>query len=65
MLQKLAFSVEEAAQLLGLHPNTVRNLIARGELKATRVGRRILIPRIALERLLEGKDNPTERDGVR
>lgn len=60
--KKLALSAKEAAELIGVHENTLRALIARGELRAVRVGRRVLVPRAALEHLLEGQ-NPTQGEG--
>ncbi len=36
-------TIKEAAQLTRLHPNTIRNLIQRNELKADRIGRSIRI----------------------
>jgi excisionase family DNA binding protein len=49
---KVAFSVEEVADLLGLHVNTVRRAVWRGDVRAARIGRRVLIPRAEVERLL-------------
>jgi excisionase family DNA binding protein len=45
-------SVRETAALLGVHPLTVRQAIARGELRALRLGRRVLVPESELQRLL-------------
>ena len=39
------YSVESLADFLDVHPNTVRNMIDRGELDAVRLGRLIRIPR--------------------
>jgi excisionase family DNA binding protein len=36
-------TIKQAAEKLQLHPNTIRNLILRGELKAERIGRSIRI----------------------
>jgi excisionase family DNA binding protein len=36
------FTIRQAAQLLAVHPNTIRNLIYRGELQAERIGARIV-----------------------
>lgn len=52
-MEKRTLSVREAAAILGVHHLTVRKAIARGELPGVRVGRRVLVPRRALERLLE------------
>jgi excisionase family DNA binding protein len=35
-------TVNQGAELLGVHPNTIRNLMAKGELKAERIGLRII-----------------------
>jgi excisionase family DNA binding protein len=41
---RLAYSVREAAEALGVSADLVRDLIRRGELRGVRVGRRVLIP---------------------
>ena len=35
-------TIEQTADVLGLHANTIRNLIRRGDLKAVRIGARII-----------------------
>jgi excisionase family DNA binding protein len=35
-------SISQAAELVGVHPNTIRNLLMRGELNAERIGKRII-----------------------
>jgi excisionase family DNA binding protein len=52
--QTLTITVEEAAALLRIGRNLAYEAVRRGELPAIRVGRRLLVPRQALERLLEG-----------
>lgn len=44
-------SVDEAAEALSVSPRHVRTLIERGELPSLRLGTRVVVPRIALERL--------------
>ncbi len=51
-MRKLVFSITEAAKLLGVHPNTIRRMVWRGELRPVRLGRRVLIPLTEVERLL-------------
>ena len=51
-LERLAFSVEEVAQSLGLGKSTVRMLVREGALPAVRVGDRVLIRKESLEKLL-------------
>lgn len=63
--QKLAYSPEEVAKLLGLHLNTVRKHIKQGLLPARKLGHRVLIPAHALRAWLEGKENPAGRGGER
>lgn len=46
------FSVAEAAEALGVTPPTVYRAIGRGDLPHLRIGRRIVVPKIALLRLL-------------
>ena len=50
--ERRAFSVSEAAAMLGLHRQTLAAAIRRGELPAVRLGRKVLVPRTALDRLL-------------
>ncbi len=51
----LAYSIIDTAKQLSVSPQSVRKLIERGELKARRVGVRVLIPKLELEHFLEGK----------
>lgn len=46
-------NVPEAAELLRVSQSTVWRLIRGGHLRATRIGRRVLITRWAIETLLE------------
>ncbi|HEY0701167.1 MAG TPA: helix-turn-helix domain-containing protein [Candidatus Acidoferrales bacterium] len=54
---KILFSRDEAAGMLSISVRSVDYLLARGELRAVRKGRRLLIPRTELERWAK-KDNP-------
>ena len=47
-LQKLAYSVDEAAQVLGVSRGTIYNLIHRADFPALKVGNRQLISREGL-----------------
>jgi excisionase family DNA binding protein len=68
-MSKLGLSIKEAAKLLGVHPNTLYRLVWHGEVKAARLGTRLIIPKGELERILgcpldlEGAENP-DRPGV-
>ena len=48
-------SPKEVARLMGLSKNTTYEALARGEIPSIRVGRRILVSKAALERLLAGE----------
>ena len=50
--EKLTLSVPEAAKLLGIGRNLCYSRVRVGEIPAIRIGRRILVPRSSLERLL-------------
>jgi excisionase family DNA binding protein len=52
--QRLTVTVEEAAVVLGISRATAYDAVSRGEIPCIRIGRRILIPKVALERLLDG-----------
>ena len=49
-------TVETAAALADLSPNTIRNMIARGDLRAVKLGHAVRIPASELARL--GLDLP-------
>ena len=51
---KPTFSVSEVAALLGVSRDTVYQCVSTGEIPALRLGRRLLIPRAALVRMLGG-----------
>lgn len=53
--ERLTLTVEEAAGLLGISRNLAYELVARKELPSVRLGRRLVVPRQALVRLLDGE----------
>ncbi|NKZ08453.1 helix-turn-helix domain-containing protein [Actinomadura latina] len=56
------YSVEEVADLLGLHVRTVRGYIRDGRLNAVRIGKQYRISRAALEQLT-GRPEPRPEPG--
>lgn len=50
--EQRVLSVTEAARILRISRNLAYASVMRGEIPSFKVGKRILIPRIALERLL-------------
>jgi excisionase family DNA binding protein len=60
MTDSMTYTVEEAARLLGVSRGVAYEAARRGELPTIRLCRRLLVPRIALERMLgmENADGP-------
>jgi excisionase family DNA binding protein len=54
----LTLSVTETANRLGISRAFAYELVARGELPCLRFGRRVVVPRRALERLVEEVEHP-------
>ena len=52
MEDKLTLSVEEAAKVLGIGRNLCYDKCKSGEIPVIKIGRRLLVPRLALEKLL-------------
>ncbi len=50
------YTIEEAARLLGIGRSSAYDAARRGEIPTIRIGRRLLVPKIALERLLQPTD---------
>jgi len=59
MENKLTLSVEETAKLLGIGRNLCYDRVKTGEIPVIKIGRRLLIPRAALDRLLNSTSNMT------
>jgi excisionase family DNA binding protein len=53
-MPELTMSVEEAASALGLSRSLTYQAVQSGEIPSVRVGRRILISRLALDQMLSG-----------
>jgi excisionase family DNA binding protein len=56
--ERLTYTLNEAARRLGISRALAYEAANRGELPVCRIGRRVLVPRAALLRLLE--DGPSE-----
>ena len=54
------YSVEQVADLLGLHVKTVRNYVREGRLKAVRIGKQYRIAREDLEAMTGHPEPPDE-----
>jgi len=51
--RRLCITVPEAAGLLGISRNFAYELVKQRQLPVIRFGKRLLIPRVALEKMLE------------
>jgi excisionase family DNA binding protein len=60
----VTFTVEETAALLGLSRNLAYAGVASGQIPSVKIGRRIVVPRLALERLLGSPTLSTRMDGL-
>jgi len=58
--ERATLTVGEAAKILGISRNSAYQGILTGEIPHIRVGKRILIPRRALEAMLESAGKPKE-----
>jgi excisionase family DNA binding protein len=60
--ERRAITVSEAASILGISRGTAYEAAKRNEIPTIRIGRRLLVPLAALERMLAGNtvgyDNP-------
>ena len=62
--QRLTRTVEEVAELLGVSRGKAYQCVRTGELRAVRLGRRIVVPLAVIEELLAGPSADVEADGV-
>jgi excisionase family DNA binding protein len=49
------YSVSELAKILGIARTSAYEAIRQGQITAVRIGRRLLVPRATVERLLKGE----------
>ena len=61
-MEARTLTVDEAAKLLGISRNLAYELVRLGQIPSVRLGRRIVVPRAALERLLEEVVRPAPGD---
>lgn len=61
-MKKQTLTVEEAAKLLGVGRNTAYDAVRSGQLPTIRLGKRILVPQAALDRLLTEADTRWPRN---
>jgi excisionase family DNA binding protein len=59
--ERLTLTVPEVASRLGLSRNGAYEAVAAGHIPSIRIGRRVLIPRAALDRMLERAGEPAPK----
>jgi excisionase family DNA binding protein len=50
--ERLTLTVEEAAQVLGIGRTLAYEAVKRGDIPTVRIGRRLLVPQVAIAQLL-------------
>ncbi len=61
---RMTLTVEEAAEILGISRAFAYSLVKTDQLPSLRLGRRLVVPRRALERLLDGDHHEDPGHGV-
>ena len=56
MVEKLVVTVDQAAKALGISRGLAYEMARQGRIPVIRLGRRLLVPRSALERMLAESD---------
>ncbi len=62
-MEKRTYTVPEAAEALGIGRNAAYEAARTGQLPTIRIGKRILVPVVALERLLD-LEQPERADNI-
>jgi excisionase family DNA binding protein len=52
--RRQTLTIEEAARVLGIGRNSAYEAARRGEIPTIKIGRRLVVPRAALDRILAG-----------
>jgi excisionase family DNA binding protein len=55
LVDRKTCTVKEAAKMLGISQPSAYEAAARGEIPTVRIGKRILVPLVALDRMLDRK----------
>lgn len=54
-IERKTYKIGEAGQLLGIGRNQAYDAAKRGEIPTIKIGKRLLVPKEALDRLLRGE----------
>ncbi len=61
--ERLTFTVKETARLLGIGRQLAYDRVKTGEIPVLKIGRRLLVPRIALEKMLDSVGGSNDNRG--
>jgi excisionase family DNA binding protein len=64
MTTQWTMTVDETAVVLRVNRQAAYAAVKRGQIPSIRIGKRILVPRAALERMLEGAGVPQQKSEV-
>ena len=59
-MDRLTYTVTETAALLGISRTTAYECVRRGEIPSLTLGRRVVISRVAVHRMLHGGGTPAD-----
>ena len=52
VVERLVYTIEESAEMLGIGRSKAYEAAQTGEIPTIRIGRRLLVPKVALDRML-------------
>jgi excisionase family DNA binding protein len=52
LTERQTLKIEEAAKVLGISRNTAYDAVKSGQLPTVKIGRRLLVPKVALDHML-------------
>jgi excisionase family DNA binding protein len=53
--ERRTMTVPEVADLLGISRNSAYDAVKAGQIPAVKIGKRLLVPKVALDRMLRGE----------
>ena len=60
-IERVTYKITEAAQLLGVGRNQAYEAAARGEIPTIKIGKRLLVPKAAFDRMVGCERRPGRR----
>ena len=61
-MERATYTIEEVAEILGIGRSSAYQAVRAGDIPTIKVGRRLLVPRAALERMLHCLPNDASAD---